>query len=282
MKSGSLLLRLGDREAYASASERDISAFIRNDPQAVVGMSVRELASATFTSPSTVLRLCKKLGCAGYKDFQRELLYELALLGDQNDVALEDVSRNDSPEHIMRKVMKSNIRSIEATCRLLDVDTICRCVDLLKGARVVDVFGIGASRLVAHDLVQKLMRIDKECRCFDDTHDQLLCAKNIHADDIAVIFSYSGRTPEMLDCARLIVGRGAKLIAVTRMDSTSVLAQMADVVLGIAASEPIVRSGAMASRMAQLMVVDVLYASYVADDYDCATNAIKRNYIEKS
>lgn len=40
-------------------------------------------------------------------------------------------------------------------------------------------------------------------------------------------------------------------------------------------------SGAMASRMAQLMVVDALYAAYVASDYERATHVIKQNYIEK-
>ncbi|MEO2555422.1 MurR/RpiR family transcriptional regulator, partial [Collinsella aerofaciens] len=61
----------------------------------------------------------------------------------------------------------------------------------------------------------------------------------------------------------------------------SKLATMADAVLGVAASEPLVRSGAMASRMAQLMVVDALYAAYVASDYERATHVIKQNYIEK-
>lgn len=33
--------------------------------------------------------------------------------------------------------------------------------------------------------------------------------------------------------------------------------------------------------MAQLMVVDALYAAYVASDYERATHVIKQNYIEK-
>lgn len=70
-------------------------------------------------------------------------------------------------------------------------------------------------------------------------------------------------------------------MAVTKVDGSSNLATMADAVLGVAASEPLVRSGAMASRMAQLMVVDALYAAYVASDYERATHVIKQNYIEK-
>lgn len=281
MEARGLLLRLRERETGGSPAERNISRFVQHDPQRVVSMSARELAVATFSSPSTVVRLCKKLGFVGYKEFQRELLLELALLGDESDIALEDIRQEDDIACIVRKVVKSDMQSIEATSKIVEIDAVERCVALVRGARVVDIFGIGASRLVAHDFAQKLTRIDKECHSFDDSHDQILCAKNMHGDDVAVVFSYSGRTAEMLECARLAHVAGASVVAVTRMGEKSELAMLADCVLGIAASEPIMRSGAMASRMAQLAVVDIIYAAYVAGDYEHATNLIRRNYIEK-
>ena len=125
----------------------------------MVGLSVRGLADVTFSSPSSILRFCKRLGFAGYKEFQRELIAELALLGDKKDVALEDISMDDSVERIVGKVMKSNVRTIEATARTLDYTVLERCAARLKRARAVNLFGIGASRLVAHDLAQKLMRV---------------------------------------------------------------------------------------------------------------------------
>ena len=134
---------------------------------------------------------------------------------------------------------------------------------------------------VAHDLAQKLMRVDKECHLYDDWHDQLLCAKNMHEGDMAIAFSYSGLTQEVLDCTAEAQRHNCPVVAVTKVDGSSKLATMADAVLGVAASEPLVRSGAMASRMAQLMVVDALYAAYVASDYERATYVIKQNYIEK-
>ena len=227
------------------------------------------------------MRFCKRLSFAGYKEFQRELIAELALLGDKKDVALEDISMDDSVERIVGKVMKSNVRTIEATARTLDYTVLERCAAYLKRARAVNLFGIGASRLVAHDLAQKLMRVDKECHLYDDWHDQLLCAKNMHEGDMAIAFSYSGLTQEVLDCTAEAQRHNCPVVAVTKVDGSSKLATMADAVLGVAASEPLVRSGAMASRMAQLMVVDALYAAYVASDYERATHVIKQNYIEK-
>ena len=211
-----LLLRLRERELSASPAERNVIAYVSAHPHEVVGLSVRGLADATFSSPSSILRFCKRLGFAGYKEFQRELIAELALLGDKKDVALEDISMDDSVERIVGKVMKSNVRTIEATARTLDYTVLERCAAYLKRARAVNLFGIGASRLVAHDLAQKLMRVDKECHLYDDWHDQLLCAKNMHEGDMAIAFSYSGLTQEVLDCTAEAQRHNCPVVAVTK------------------------------------------------------------------
>lgn len=130
-----LLLRLRERELSASPAERNVIAYVSAHPHEVVGLSVRGLADVTFSSPSSILRFCKRLGFAGYKEFQRELIAELALLGDKKDVALEDISMDDSVERIVGKVMKSNVRTIEATARTLDYTVLERCAAHLKRAR---------------------------------------------------------------------------------------------------------------------------------------------------
>ena len=75
---------------------------------------------------------------------------------------------------------------------------------------------MGASLLVARDLEQKLTRVDKECHMREDWHGQLLSVRNIHPDDLAIVFSYSGLTHEMVTLARKARERGAKVVAVTR------------------------------------------------------------------
>lgn len=276
-----LLLRLRERELSASPAERNVIAYVSAHPHEVVGLSVRGLADVTFSSPSSILRFCKRLGFAGYKEFQRELIAELALLGDKKDVALEDISMDDSVERIVGKVMKSNVRTIEATARTLDYTVLERCAAVLSWARAGQSVRYWCLSFGRARPAQKLMRVDKECHLYDDWHDQLLCAKNMHEGDMAIAFSYSGLTQEVLDCTAEAQRHNCPVVAVTKVDGSSNLATMADAVLGVAASEPLVRSGAMASRMAQLMVVDALYAAYVASDYERATHVIKQNYIEK-
>lgn len=74
METNGLLLRLKERKPFASSAERNVIEYVQGNPRAVLSMTIRELADETFTSPSTIVRLCRKLGCDGYKQFQREIV----------------------------------------------------------------------------------------------------------------------------------------------------------------------------------------------------------------
>lgn len=276
-------LLLGIRELRHSTSPaiRDVAETIERDPRKMVNLSVRELAAASRTSASSVIRLCRKLGCEGYREFQRELMYELASMDGINDVALEDIVPEDDVDSVLEKVLRSDVRSMEATARLVDPGVLAECARAIANCRTVNLYGVGASLLAARDMQAKLERVDKVCRIQDDWHGQLLSARNLHADDVAVVFSYSGLTEEMLTVARYAREHGATVIAITRAIGSE-LADEADLVLGVASSEPLIRSGAMGSRMSQLLIVDALYATYVIQDYERCSRIMLRNFSEKS
>ena len=276
-------LLLGIRELRHSTSPaiRDVAETIERDPRKMVNLSVRELAAASRTSASSVIRLCRKLGCEGYREFQRELMYELASMDGINDVALEDIVPEDDVDSVLEKVLRSDVRSMEATARLVDPGVLAECARAIANCRTVNLYGVGASLLAARDMQTKLERVDKVCRIQDDWHGQLLSARNLHADDVAVVFSYSGLTEEMLTVARYAREHGATVIAITRAIGSE-LADEADLVLGVASSEPLIRSGAMGSRMSQLLIVDALYATYVIQDYERCSRIMLRNFSEKS
>lgn len=281
MESQELLIRLKERNSFSSSSEQMVIQYILDHPHEVTQMSIRALADASFSSASTIGRLCQRLGCKGYRDFQNALLYELAAYGERPDMALSSIEPNeDGTDAIISKVMGGNMRSIEATLRLLDPEQVDACAELLLSARVIDFFGVAASGLVAQDFEMKLSRADRECHAYEDLHRQLLCAMNMHPDDVAIVISYSGQTREVVECAIQAKRRGAKVIAITQTGE-SPLARCADHVLGIASSEPLIRSGAMASRISQLSVVDAVFATYVAKDYEHSVSILKSNYIKK-
>ncbi len=281
MEPRGLLMRIAEQRPFASPAERNIIDYLQEHLEEAATQSIRELANAAFVSPSTVVRFCRKFGCSGYREFQRELVNELAYKDPELDVAIESVGPADTTADVVHKIVQSNVRSVQATEHLIDLDALEAAAEAIRTSRVTDLFGIGASLLVARDLEMKLTRVGKECHIYDDWHSQLLCAKNMRASDVAVVVNYSGMTNEAVTCARTARARGAKVVAITRMVGGSPLASLADWTLGVTASEPLIRSGAMASRLSQLTVVDMLYALYVARDYERCTSLMRQNYIEK-
>lgn len=275
-----VLLRLREVHASLSSTEQQIAGFILDNPEATADLTVRELADRTFSSPSSVLRVCRAVGFLGYKDMRHALIQELAALGDRGSHPEEEVTPEDSVQDIIDKVTHKNVQSLLDTQRLLDPEVVEDCVRLLSGARMIMLFGIGASLLAAKDAYLKFLRLDKPCVVNEDSHSQLLQARNATAQDVGIVFSYSGQTMEMIQCIKEMKAGGAPVIAVTRYYPSEV-AQLADHVLYVAANESLFRNGAMSSRLSQLNVMDILYTAYASRNHEDTMRRLAKTHIYK-
>lgn len=273
--------RLEEFRRHASYSDRKIIDYILADVERAAGLSIRALADATETSISTVLRLSKKLGYEGYRGFQRALIYDLAVRRRSAQATMGDVEPSDSTRVTINKITNKSMRTLDVTAQAIDPDAIDACVDRIMGARSVNLFGIGASLLVAKDLQLKLLRAAVPCNCCDDWHSQLLYAKNMTPDDFAIAISYSGMSEEVITCARHAKEAGATVAAITSVGANTSLMKYTDIVLGVAASERGLRSGAMASRLAQLNVVDILFSVYSNRNYGTAPYLYVKNAFDR-
>ena len=275
-------VHLEEYRPLASSAERNIVNFLLEHPRGAVGVSAHRLAELTYTSPSTVVRLSRKLGFTGYKELQQALLYELAVADKSRNIVSEGVMSTDSTQDIIDKITARNASTLALTRDGLDPAAIDRTVELIHTAPRISLYGIGASLMVAHDLQLKLLRLDIPADLIDDLHSQLVYAKNERPGDLAIVISYSGMTEDILRCARAAKANGATIVSITRGSFSSPLVKMSDVVLGVAATELVLRSGAMSSRIAQLNVVDVLFTAYVSRNYEKSMEHLSKNWIKRS
>ena len=274
------LLRLRESSHNFSSTEKEIARIILDNPQLVVELSVHALAKHTFSSASTIVRLCNHTGYAGYKDFRKSLTYELALREQSRQTEQKEIQRSDSLEDIIDKVTRLNISSLEETKSLLDVNVLQSCVDLMKRARVIYFFGLGASLCAAQDAYLKLLRLNKLCIINEDWHSQLLQARNATAADLALVVSYSGATEEIVTCMKALRQNRTPIIAITRCVQSPV-SELADYKLYTSAAESLFRSGAMSSRMSQLNILDILYTAFANDQYDESLEQLSKTHIHK-
>ena len=277
----SALLRLRECSQRFSSTERGVAERILSDPQLVVDLSIHELAQKTFSSPSTIVRMCSHTGFSGYKEFRRAVTYELARREQTRRNEQKDIQRSDSLEQIIDKITYANILSLEETRDLMDVSILRAGAEVLRRARVIYLFGLGASLCAAKDAYLKFLRLNKLCVINEDWHSQLVQSCNATDQDAALVFSYSGVTTEVIECMRNLKKNGTPIIAITRCVSSPV-SDLADYRLYTAANESLFRSGAMSSRMSQLNVVDILFTTLANADYERSLSQLSRTHIEKN
>lgn len=275
-----VLMRLQEYVKQASATEKSVIIYLLEKTEEAGELNIHELAEKTYSSPSTVIRLCKKVGFDGYKDFRKSLLYELGIRKETGMKRMEEIRQEDSLEEIVNKVTIKNIVSLENTMKLVDLTVLKRSVDLLVKADAIHLFGLGASLVAAQDAYLKFLRVRKSCFISSDVHAQYLQAMNAKKDSVAIILSYSGRTQEMINCAEELNRNQVPIILISKFGD-SPLAKMADCNLCVAATEYIVRSGAMSSRISQLNIIDILYTAYINQDFENNMRRLQRTHIKK-
>lgn len=274
------LLELREKSKLFSPTEQEIVAHILADPRIVADMTIHELAKHTFSSASTIVRLCNHTGYAGYREFRKAVAQELAVRERTKKVEQKEISHSDSLREIIDKITYKNIVSLEETMALMDEQVLAKCVELVRGARVVYLFGMGASLCAAKDAYLKFLRLNKLCVINEDWHSQLLQARNATAEDVGIVISYSGATVEVIECMKALKENRTPIIAITRCIDSPV-AELADQKLYTTASESIFRTGAMTSRMSQLNIIDILYTAMANAEYEESLEQLSRTHIRK-
>lgn len=261
-------------------SERRIAELFLADPAGTAPLSVATVAERGETSTTTVIRFCKRMGYPRLRDLRIDVLNEVARETYENAALPEasgDIDRSDSLENVIAKVSLAETLSLADTAKALDTDALGRAADAVTSATRVGIFGVGASSFVGLDLEQKLTRIGRFAQNWSDSHSAWTSAATLTPRSVAIAISHSGNTADTVDFLAIARDAGALTIAITNHAHSS-LAEQADVVLTTAARETSFRSGALGSRIAQLMVVDCLFIAVAKTNYDESMEALRRTY----
>lgn len=255
-----------------SPVERRIAVYFIENTPSLTSTSILQVAQACDASKSAVVRLCKRLGYSGYKEFLTAISAELAV---SNENQYDDLFPESSVGSICAIVTKNSVESLQNTLRTLDMNAMEAAVKLLSRANRVDFYGVRNSGVIAQDAEIKFRRIGYNAIAPIDSHRQTICASTLVPGDIAVLLSYSGETKDILRTLQIARRQGAATIAITRFGKNA-LAADADIVLQVASSESLVRSGAMTSRLVMLQALDMLFTALCSSNYARLNGILER------
>lgn len=242
------------------ASEAAIANCVLKDPHKIASMNITQLANHSKTSVSSVVRFSKTLGYRGFPEFKMALVGELSWKSaKQIDTELLDggITTSDSLSEIIKKITFSDARAIESTARQMDLKTIEEVIKLFEKSNTIGLFGLVSSGFVALDFQAKLNRLSKRAIAWTDFHAAMTSIAVLEKGDVLVAISHSGSTIDTIDVMREFKNRGVVIVLITN-SIRSAAVEIADLVIYTSATETTFRSGATASRIAQLTVVDCL------------------------
>lgn len=259
-----------------SPSEARVAAAAIDDPAGTAASTIGELARRCDTSETTVIRLCRTIGFSGYPEL-RLALAAAATSMDSEEYVSGEIRPSDTTEQVVRKVTGADARAITETADQVSIQSLKEAAKAIGAAGRIDLFGAGASSFVAQDLQFKLHRIGLICHYLTYPDFAISSAALLGRGDVALGLSHTGATKETVRYLEVAAEAGATTIAITN-HPRALIGRVADIILTTAARETTFRSGAMASRIAQLTLVDVLFVLVAQGRFNGAMDALQRTH----
>ena len=240
-----------------SKSEKKVAEAILANPQTAIHSSIATLANLSSVSEPTVNRFCRRLDTKGFPDFKLHLAQSLA---QGTPYVNRNVDENDGPEEYTNKIFESTMAALDIAKQSVDISTINRVVDLLTQAKKISFFGLGSSASVAHDALNKFFRFNVPVVYFEDIVMQRMSTMNSTEGDVIVLISHTGRTKSLVEIAQMARANDAIVVGITAADSP--LGRESNYVLSLDVPEDTDMYMPMASRIAQLTLIDILATGF--------------------
>lgn len=232
-----LVAALVARQGSLSRRLAQVAQFCLNNPEDVAINNIVGLARLIGVAPANITRFAKEMGFSGFAELQEVFRQRLigprssyaermtALAGGGADLDL------DQPGAVFDTFVQSAVDSLLRLHAEIDRTALERAVDVLAGAEAVHVvaargaFGIGAYALYG------LSRVGKRAHLIDNLgamRAEQAAAMGEH--DVLLALTFDDYTPETVEVARAVAGRGRRVVAITD-NELSPMSGLADPIL---------------------------------------------------
>lgn len=247
-----------------------IAAYVLKHPEIVKTQSIKNLAQICDVSESTITRFVRAIDEPSYQRLKIGIAEALSSQSrtpatTKEAFVYDDIGPSDTSGQIVKKIAYRNVSTIEDTVARLDLRLLDRAAGAIDQCDLLAFFAMGSSTLAAESAVMRFMRVGKRCVFYKDQGVQQISAATLSTHSVAVAISNSGRTVAVVDSLRQARQCGATTVAITSF-ADSPITQAADIVLLTTANDASSASAAyqesMLAKIAQLLVIDVLYSRY--------------------
>ena len=267
----SCLIAIKNKYGTLTNAEKRIADFILENREAVIKMSAEKLAENANTAKSAVVRCCKSLGFEGYSQLKLALAVDLSKNKQFNYVPY--IYPHDGVGDILDKVFSANVKTLHDTAEKIDRECIEKVVDLLAGANMIYIYGMGTSSGIVNDFQYRLMQLGYNAISYTDVPSMKISTLNIKHGDVAIGISHSGRTVATVEVLALAKESGAETVCITSYP-LSPITKVCDYSVEVFSDEIQYPMEAISARIAHMSITDAIAVALSAKDYE---NAFERS-----
>ncbi|UGA53900.1 MurR/RpiR family transcriptional regulator [Vibrio sp. VB16] len=243
-----IVSRIHDAFVQLRDAEKRVAKAITENITFCANASITEIAKKAGVSEASVTRFAKAIGC---KDV-RELKIKLAQCQSLGQRFVTNTVYSDT-----QGLFLAIHKTLDRHEQMVSEKMIEKAIGYIEKSKQLVIFGSGgSSSVMAQEAQNRLFRLGITCSALSDSMMGRMTASVMQTDDVLMVFSISGRTPELLEITKIAKQYGSKIIAFT--SAISPLAQLADVTFKIEISEGDDIFRPTTSRYALMVQLDVL------------------------
>lgn len=255
---------------HLSDSQRSVLEYMYENPHEIAGMTLKEIAAASYTSPATLVRLAKNLGYDGYEELRRDFLKEEEYINQSfhSIDANTPFHANDNYMGIASKLTTLMKETADDTLSLIEFQDLKKAVNILLDAEKIHLTAISFPLLHGYDFQLKMRKIGKLVEVVDLLGEQLYTDPIIGPKDCALMISYSGETPLIRQMIKLYRRKQIPIIGITSIGN-STLRSNATVCLSVTTREKLYsKIAGYANGTSIQLLLDILYSCVFKENYE--------------
>lgn len=247
-----LMMRIRFQLPSLPRAERVVAEALLENPEAISGLTLAQLAKETGSSDASIIRFCRRMGFKGYTDFKNAFICRRDLSEED-----EEKENQDSMMVILKKVFRGNMQTLTDTLSLATTN-YDEALNAMVNAKSIHFFGVGDAYAVCQLAHMKITRLGIGGSAYSDVTQQLVAAANIRPGDVAFSVSYEGRSRNVVEAMKIAKERGAVTICITKMNKSPLL-HYVDIALFISVSDLTIGREKVARRVADQAILDALF-----------------------
>lgn len=220
-----MLLEKLEKKDKLTDTEAAVADYIIEHKDEMINITIGRLAEKSYSSNASVIRICRKLGFKGFKDFKIALLLEVE--SQKYTPCSFDYSfpftLNESSDSVVRNLGSLYKESIDIINSRLDCKVLDQVVKVIMKSNRFFIFAVGDSGITAMNFINKMVKIDYFPILATDNHEEASICKNMSRNDCALFISYRANYDYHHKCIEILNSKSVPVISLSAIEKSPLI-----------------------------------------------------------